>query len=130
MVTGYRASDARALLLVPDDYCCALQTAAFSRSLLCVPPNATWLELEPLDREVQHIDGEIPDCIPIPHGGMLFMWTDTQVSAVTEALESVALRLSEEHLSHCDVEAAADGGAVADAKIREANAAIARVVGY
>ena len=52
----------------------------------------------------------------------------TQVSAVTKALQSVALGLLDEHLSHCVVRAAAEGGPEAEAKIREASEAIARLV--
>lgn len=52
----------------------------------------------------------------------------TQVSAATKALETVALALLEDHLAHCVAEAAREGGAVADDKIREASAAIARLV--
>ena len=52
----------------------------------------------------------------------------TQVSAMTKALQSVALGLLDEHLSHCVVEAAAAGGPEADVKIREASEAIARLV--
>jgi DNA-binding FrmR family transcriptional regulator len=52
----------------------------------------------------------------------------TQVSAATKALESVALALLDDHLSHCVAEASAQGGPVADEKIREASAAIARLV--
>ena len=52
----------------------------------------------------------------------------TQVSAATKALEAVALGLLEEHLRHCVVQAAAEGGAVADQKVAEASAAIARLV--
>jgi DNA-binding FrmR family transcriptional regulator len=52
----------------------------------------------------------------------------TQVSAVTKALETVALQLLEDHLAHCVAEAAREGGAVADEKVREASAAIARLV--
>jgi CsoR family transcriptional regulator, copper-sensing transcriptional repressor len=52
----------------------------------------------------------------------------TQVSAATKALETVALALLEDHLAHCVAEAAREGGAVADEKIREASAAIARLV--
>lgn len=52
----------------------------------------------------------------------------TQVSAATKALETVALSLLEDHLSHCVAQAAAEGGAVAEEKIREASAAIARLV--
>ena len=52
----------------------------------------------------------------------------TQVSAATKALQSFSLELLEEHLAHCVVEAAQRGGAEADAKVREASDAIARLV--
>jgi DNA-binding FrmR family transcriptional regulator len=52
----------------------------------------------------------------------------TQVSAATKALQSFSLELLEEHLAHCVVEAAAKGGPDADAKVREASEAIARLV--
>ena len=52
----------------------------------------------------------------------------TQVSAATRALQSFSLELLEEHLSGCVVEAAAKGGPEADAKVREAAEAIARLV--
>ncbi|HZC27020.1 MAG TPA: metal-sensitive transcriptional regulator [Actinopolymorphaceae bacterium] len=52
----------------------------------------------------------------------------TQVSAATKALQAVALGLLEEHLAHCVAEAHRAGGAEADAKVREAAAAIGRMV--
>ena len=52
----------------------------------------------------------------------------TQVSAATKALENVALALLDDHLAHCVAEAAREGGSVADDKIKEASAAIARLV--
>jgi len=52
----------------------------------------------------------------------------TQVAAATKALQSVALGLLEEHLSHCVVDAVAEGGDTATAKVREASDAIARLV--
>jgi CsoR family transcriptional regulator, copper-sensing transcriptional repressor len=52
----------------------------------------------------------------------------TQISAMTSALQSVALGLLDEHLNHCVVGAAAKGGNEADAKIKEASEAIARLV--
>lgn len=52
----------------------------------------------------------------------------TQVSAMTKALQSVALGLLDEHLSHCVVDAAVAGGTEADVKIQEASEAIARLV--
>ncbi len=52
----------------------------------------------------------------------------TQVSAATKALQSVALGLLEEHLSHCVTEAVGEGGDSAAEKVREASEAIARLV--
>ncbi|MHA6616733.1 transcriptional regulator [Pseudonocardia sp. CNS-004] len=52
----------------------------------------------------------------------------TQVSAATKALEAVALGLLDEHLRHCVAQAAAEGGPVAEQKVAEASAAIARLV--
>lgn len=52
----------------------------------------------------------------------------TQVSATTRALEAVALKLLDEHLAHCVVDAAKKGGPEAEAKVKEASAAIARLV--
>lgn len=52
----------------------------------------------------------------------------TQISAVTKALEKVSLGLLEDHLAHCVLEAGREGGAVAEEKIAEASAAIARMM--
>ena len=52
----------------------------------------------------------------------------TQVSAATRALETVALGLLDEHLAHCVVDAARAGGPNAEAKLKEASDAIARLV--
>lgn len=52
----------------------------------------------------------------------------TQISAVTRALQGVALGLLEEHLQHCVASAVAEGGAEADEKLKEASDAIRRLV--
>ncbi|MBO0812626.1 MAG: metal-sensitive transcriptional regulator [Microlunatus sp.] len=52
----------------------------------------------------------------------------TQVSAVTSALQSVALGLLDDHLQHCVAEAVTSGGDEAEAKLKEASSAIARLV--
>ncbi len=52
----------------------------------------------------------------------------TQVSAATSALQSVALGLLDDHLTHCVLDAAASGGPEADQKLQEASEAIARLV--
>ncbi len=52
----------------------------------------------------------------------------TQISAMTKALQSVAIGLLDDHLNHCVVEAVAAGGPEANQKITEASEAIARLV--
>ncbi len=52
----------------------------------------------------------------------------TQISAATKALQSVALSLLDEHLGHCVADAVREDGGDADAKLKEANEAIARLV--
>ena len=51
----------------------------------------------------------------------------TQVSAVTSALKAVSLGLLEDHLEHCVVNAAREGGEVAEEKLQEAMQAIRRL---
>jgi CsoR family transcriptional regulator, copper-sensing transcriptional repressor len=52
----------------------------------------------------------------------------TQISAATRALQAVALNLLEDHLNHCVTEAVAAGGPEGTQKVREATAAIERLV--
>jgi len=52
----------------------------------------------------------------------------TQVSAVTRALQAVALGLLEDHLGHCVAQAIEQGGPEAGEKVREAAAAVSRLV--
>ncbi len=52
----------------------------------------------------------------------------TQVSAVTSALENVALALLKDHIRHCVTGAAAADGELAEEKIEEAMKAIQRMV--
>lgn len=52
----------------------------------------------------------------------------TQISATTKALQAVALELLEDHLGHCVAQAIEAGGPEASEKVREAGAAIERLV--
>jgi len=52
----------------------------------------------------------------------------TQISAATKALESVALELLGDHLSHCVRQAIATGGPEAEETVAEVSAAITRLV--
>jgi DNA-binding FrmR family transcriptional regulator len=52
----------------------------------------------------------------------------TQVSAVTRALQAVAIGLLEDHLGHCVTQAVERGGPEAEEKVKEAAAAVSRLV--
>ncbi|SDO60550.1 DNA-binding transcriptional regulator, FrmR family [Nakamurella panacisegetis] len=52
----------------------------------------------------------------------------TQISALTKAIEGVALGLLDDHLKHCVLDAAMAGGEDAQLKLKEASDAIARLV--
>ena len=52
----------------------------------------------------------------------------TQISSVTKALQGVGMGLLDQHLHHCVMEAAQEGGEQGDAKIDEAMVAIERLL--
>ncbi len=52
----------------------------------------------------------------------------TQVSAMTKALQAVALALLDDHMNHCVLSAARAGGEEAEQKMLEASEAVARLV--
>jgi DNA-binding FrmR family transcriptional regulator len=79
-------------------------------------------------RRLRRIEGQIRGLAKMVDEDKYCIDILTQVSAATKALQSVALGLMEDHLGHCVAEAVAEGGEVADAKVREASEAIARLV--
>ena len=52
----------------------------------------------------------------------------TQISAVTKALQSVAVGMLDDHLRHCVADAVLAGGSEGDRKLAEATQAIERLV--
>ena len=52
----------------------------------------------------------------------------TQIATVTKALQAVGLGLLEDHLGHCVVDAARTSHEAGEEKVKEASAAIARLV--
>lgn len=52
----------------------------------------------------------------------------TQIAAVTKALQAVSIGLVEDHLGHCVVDAARQSPEAGEEKVKEASAAIARLV--
>jgi len=79
-------------------------------------------------RRLRRIEGQIRGLAKMVDEDKYCIDILTQVSAATKALQSVALGLMEDHLGHCVAEAVTEGGEVADAKVREASEAIARLV--
>jgi CsoR family transcriptional regulator, copper-sensing transcriptional repressor len=79
-------------------------------------------------KRLRRIEGQVRGIAKMIEGDQYCIDVLTQVSAATKALEAVALGLLDEHLRHCVTQAAAEGGPVADQKVAEASAAIARLV--
>ena len=52
----------------------------------------------------------------------------TQISAITKALQALGLGLLDEHMAHCVMNAARNGAAEAEMKLKEVSDAIARLV--
>lgn len=85
-------------------------------------------EKDALLKRMRRIEGQVRGISRMIESDQYCIDVLTQVSAATKALEAVALGLLDEHLKHCVTEAVAQGGQVADAKVAEASAAIARLV--
>ncbi|MEZ0076986.1 metal-sensitive transcriptional regulator [Planotetraspora sp. GP83] len=79
-------------------------------------------------RRLRRIEGQIRGLQRMVEEDAYCIDVLTQVSAVTRALQAVALGLLEDHVGHCVADAVSSGGPEADAKVKEAAAAIARLV--
>jgi DNA-binding FrmR family transcriptional regulator len=77
---------------------------------------------------LRRIEGQVRGLQRMVEGDEYCIDVLTQISAATKALEAVSLGLLDEHLKHCVAEAIAEGGETAEAKVREASEAIARLV--
>jgi len=81
-----------------------------------------------LQRRMKRIEGQVRGIAKMIDDDKYCIDILTQISAVNSALQAVALGLLDEHLNHCVTNAVAAGGEEADAKLKEASAAIARLV--
>ncbi|HVW81290.1 MAG TPA: metal-sensitive transcriptional regulator [Mycobacteriales bacterium] len=79
-------------------------------------------------RRLRRIEGQVRGIARMVDEDAYCIDVLTQVSAATKALQAVALGLLEDHLGHCVRSAVTGGGNDADAKLREASEAIARLV--
>jgi CsoR family transcriptional regulator, copper-sensing transcriptional repressor len=94
---------------------------------MTTPPGYTATKADQLKR-LRRIEGQVRGLQRMVEEDKYCIDVLTQVSAVTKALQAVALSLMDEHLSHCVVGAVAAGGEEADLKLKEASEAIARLV--
>ena len=81
-----------------------------------------------LRHRLRRVEGQVRGLQRMVEEGAYCIDVLTQISAVTKALQAVAVELLDAHLSHCVREAIAAGGPDADAKVAEASAAVARLV--
>ncbi|MFG3441596.1 metal-sensitive transcriptional regulator [Nonomuraea sp. NPDC047897] len=79
-------------------------------------------------RRLRRIEGQIRGLQRMVEDDKYCIDILTQVSAANSALQSFAIALLEEHMAHCVAEATRKGGAEAQAKVKEAADAIARLV--
>jgi DNA-binding FrmR family transcriptional regulator len=94
---------------------------------MTTPPGYTDTKADQLKR-LRRIEGQVRGLQRMVEDDKYCIDVLTQVSAVTKALQAVALGLLDEHMAHCLADAVARGGDEADAKLKEASDAIARLV--
>ena len=79
-------------------------------------------------RRLRRVEGQVRGIARMVEEDKYCIDVLTQVSAVTGALQTLALALLEEHMGSCVVDAAKAGDEQAKEKVAEASAAIARLV--
>jgi len=79
-------------------------------------------------RRLRRIEGQVRGLQRMVEEDVYCIDVLTQVSAVTRALQAVALGLLEDHLGHCVTQAVQQGGPEGQQKVAEAAAAVSRLV--
>jgi len=79
-------------------------------------------------RRLRRIEGQVRGLQRMVEDDTYCIDVLTQISAVTRALQAVAVGLLEDHLGHCVTQAVEHGGPEADAKVKEAAQAVSRLV--
>lgn len=87
------------------------------------------LSKDDITKRLRRIEGQVRGVAQMVEDDRYCIEVLTQVSAITKALEAVAVGLLDEHLRHCVVEAARSGDdSERTLKIDEATAAIRRLI--
>ncbi len=79
-------------------------------------------------RRLRRIEGQVKGISRMVDEDTYCVDVLTQVSAATKALQAVALELLDEHMAHCVADAARNGGTDVEAKLKEVNDAMARLL--
>jgi DNA-binding FrmR family transcriptional regulator len=86
------------------------------------------VEKEAIQKRLRRIEGQVRGLQRMVDEDRYCINILEQVSAATRALQSVALDLLDDHIAHCVSDAIHSGGDEAAAKLKEASAAIGRLV--
>lgn len=86
------------------------------------------MQKEDLQKRLRRIEGQVRGLQQMVEEDRYCIDVLTQVSAVTKALQSVAIGMFDEHLRHCVADAVTKGGREADLKLTEATAAVERLL--
>jgi CsoR family transcriptional regulator, copper-sensing transcriptional repressor len=86
------------------------------------------MDKDDLLKRLRRIEGQVRGIAQMVEDDRYCIDVLTQVSAVTKALQSVAVGLFDDHLRHCVADAVAEGGTEADRKLTEATTAVARLL--
>ncbi|WP_225214807.1 metal-sensitive transcriptional regulator [Cellulomonas avistercoris] len=79
-------------------------------------------------RRLRRVEGQVRGIARMVDEDVYCIDVLTQIAAVTKALQAVGIGLVEDHLGHCVVDAARQSPEAGAEKVREASAAIARLV--
>jgi DNA-binding FrmR family transcriptional regulator len=77
---------------------------------------------------LRRVEGQIRGLQQMVDGDRYCIDVLTQISAVTKALQSVAVGMLDDHLRHCVADAVSAGGPDGERKLAEATQAIERLV--
>ncbi|MGO8862748.1 MAG: metal-sensitive transcriptional regulator [Acidimicrobiales bacterium] len=83
---------------------------------------------EQVQRRLRRIEGQVRGVQRMVEEDRYCISILEQVSAATNALRAVAVELLDDHLAHCVADAVRTGGEEGEAKLKEASAAVARLV--
>lgn len=83
---------------------------------------------EQLQARLRRVEGQIRGLQQMVEADRYCIEVLTQISAVTKALQSVAVGMLDDHLRHCVADAVSAGGPEGDRKLAEATEAIQRLI--